>query len=403
MGHFVRKHGFVSWPALIADVVTEMSNNGFNLVFTGVDKYTLEATATVDPLAATQPWRIHFDAAYFEYKYLPPISTDQVVNVDNEFVKIVDVPEDVSGRLRCQTKRVTDYGKIYVGTPIQLPDDGSVASYSPTIRMYDKYLRKVTEIFPGQLYTQIPTTAYNFDQTSEISHPSDDFVPGNIDTIFNSIDMNPCNPCTYTLAISDHGFVLSVVSESKALGTGNFWMNCQRLVDSKTGEIFTTGHSPVVCLYHIDVLDTETTTFVLGDNNVFIPDCLSFNLARYDNTNMIIIRESDVYAPNLPVPVNQSNQYINGIWNANKQLSISKTDEYIVNFPDGITTDRHFYPNMRIDMVGFISAQVIAESSVFPITLHEEPTQRTYIAQRSNVGYMEGSRMVMQKSGQGID
>lgn len=403
MGHFVRKHGFVSWPALIADVVTEMTANGFTLAFSGTDVYTLEAGPTVDPLAATQPWRIHFDAAFFEYKYVPPITTNAIVNVDNEFVKIVDAPEDAAGRLICQTKRVTNYGKIYVGTPIQLPDDGTTTFYSPTVRIYDKYLRKVTEIYPGKLYTQIPMTAYNFDQTSEISHPADDFVPGNIDTIFNSIDMNACNPCTYTLSISDHGFALSVVSEGKSLGTGNFWMCCQRLVDSKTGAVNVDGHSPVVCLYHIDALDADSTSYVTGDDNVFVPDCLSFDLHRQNNMNMIIVREADVYAPNLPVPVNQSNQYINMLMNQNKMISISKTDEYIVNFPDGITTDRHFYPNLRIDMVGFISAQVIAESSVFPITLHEEPTQRTYIAQRSNVGYMEGSRMVMQKSGQGID
>lgn len=403
MGHFVRKHGFISWPALIADVVAEMTANGFTQVFNANDVYTLEAGPDVDPLALTQPWRIRFDAGYTEFKYLPPITTPKDVIMDNQFVKITDVPDDVAGRLQCQTKRVSSFGKIYVGTPIQLADDGSAAFYSPTTRIYDKYLRKVTEIYPGKLYTQIPESAYNFNQTSGISTPSDDFVPGNMDTIFNSIDMNPCNPCTYTLSISDHGFALSVVSEGKSLGTGNFWMCCQRLVDSKTGSVFTDGHSPVVCLYHIDVLDTESTIVVRGDNNAIIPDCLVYDLSRYDNMNMIIIRESDVYAPALPVPVNQNNQYIGMMMNQNKLISISKSDEYIVNFPDGVTTDRNFYPNKRIDMVGFISAQCIAESSVFTITLHEEATQRTYMAQRANVGFMEGSRMVIQKTGQGID
>lgn len=82
--------GFVDSQVLANTIISDLIAGGFVLKFPAiytptVYKATLETSITVDPLAATQPWRIHIDA-----------STINII-------------------------------RIVAGTSIQLPDDGTVA------------------------------------------------------------------------------------------------------------------------------------------------------------------------------------------------------------------------------------------------------------------------------------
>lgn len=65
----VEKNQFISVEELFRDLITEMETNGFDVVWhngttdlTDATKATLEAGLASDPLQATQPWRIQFDA-----------------------------------------------------------------------------------------------------------------------------------------------------------------------------------------------------------------------------------------------------------------------------------------------------------------------------------------------------
>ena len=96
--------GYVTYQALTYDLLNIMLGNGFKVIYPDpiqggitaqTTKFTLEADIPADPLAATQPWRIQFDASD------------------------VNSPSD-PGCLR-----------VYVGTPIQLPKDGSVSLEYP--------------------------------------------------------------------------------------------------------------------------------------------------------------------------------------------------------------------------------------------------------------------------------
>jgi hypothetical protein len=89
-GFVIERNGFANASTLIGSLVSDMVSNGFTLInpssFSASSapfSVTLEASSSVDPLQATQPWRIAFD-----------VQEDQTCFV-------------------------------YVGTPLTLPNDGT--------------------------------------------------------------------------------------------------------------------------------------------------------------------------------------------------------------------------------------------------------------------------------------
>src|SRR5476651_1404537 len=97
-GISIQRSGFTRIPELFASIVTDLVANGFTQQFPSAAltppaagtpyptfKATLEASATIDPLNATQAWRIQLEA-----------KADQI-------------------------------GNIYIAAPLQLQDDGTVA------------------------------------------------------------------------------------------------------------------------------------------------------------------------------------------------------------------------------------------------------------------------------------
>lgn len=89
MGISVQRTGIVGCTALVNSIIADMVLAGFEVKHNSGATATLEASVTVDPLAATQPWRIRIEA-----------STDLSVNVN-------------------------------VATPIQLLDNGTVSALAP--------------------------------------------------------------------------------------------------------------------------------------------------------------------------------------------------------------------------------------------------------------------------------
>ena len=121
-----------------------------------------------------------------------------------------------------------------------------------------------------------------------------------------------------------------------------------------------------------------------------------------------IVRESDTWIPDVPRIITSDADYLDGYWNSNKQISIAEDNSYVITLPDGITTNRHVYYNERIDMIGYISANVIAEAMVAPVQVSNEknadgtPFMRKYQAQRCTIGYHEGCRMLLLVEGGGL-
>ena len=376
-------------------------------------KFTLEAGPLVDPLAATQPWRIHLDGSYIEDMQLTygPRQFSAYGGPSDASVVHPRYTPDVTltadtldpTKFLAKTSKVQKFGKIIVGTPIQLPDDGTVATYNLSKKDSDKYGRYVDVVTPGQLYTMLNVDVYTLHATSEVTSQIDTNYIGSDYTVMSNLDINAARPITYTISVSNHGVIVNIKTDAKDAGDGNIWYCIQRLADAKTGEILVEGHSPVVCLFQMQPIDNDSITLVReGQAQPAEIVRVNYEITRKSVMNMIVVRENDVIAPTNPVPVNQNYAYIGGIWNYNKQISLSNKDEYIISIPDGLNTHRHFYPNKRVDMVGFISANVIAEGVDASVSMHGETKPRKYKAQRTTIGYTEGGRMLMLVEGGGV-
>lgn len=220
---------------------------------------------------------------------------------------------------------------------------------------------------------------------------------GNISPLLSEMDICATRPVSYTLSISDKGFALFIKGDAHPAGHQGRVICVQRLIDARTSEILTDGLSPVVCLFN------QTCRFYQDKINE-LP-------TKYPNTGLntmwqIIVREKDVWAPDTPRIVMSNSEYVNGYWNTKKQISIAEDNSYIITVPDGITTNRHVYYNYRMDMIGFISANVISENMVAKVNMNNEKDEtntkimREYTATRCTSGYHEASRvLVLTKNG----
>jgi hypothetical protein len=362
--------------------------------------YILEAGSEVDPLNAEQPWRIAIDAEYEENLPLDKISVDWTSGTISRSLdsgiqdkyELVQLQVDGVGHYNLNLQNVKNYGKIYVGTPTQLQDDGTVAVMPMSETQIDPYGRVYDDYTTGLLWTGVLNYS---DTTIEYDAPTDDnFVLAKSYAVTNSLDINKTRPMSYDLVIGDHGVTLTMRSDGRADGKGNYFFAIQRLADAKDGSVLVEGHSPVVALYHQEYIDAENVTEKLKDGSTTVIEGVSYDLIRKYDINMVIVREDDVHTPTKPVPIYENSPYINGIWNKQKQLSINDREEYLIIIPDGLNTYRHLYSNKRMDMIAFCSANIIMEGGIAKVYVHGEPEQREYKAQRASIGYVEGWRLL---------
>ena len=229
----IQRSGFTHTPELTYAIINDLVSNGFTMNFpTGTlpspvggtayagFKATLEAGTTVDPLAATQPWRIHFDC----------ISDKQYLSVN-------------------------------AATPLQLPNDGSAG-------LLDNLDGSTVtgQIPSGMLNTKgvVPVSteasdnsAYYFIFRSYTGHITSDLVAASY-------------PMSYRLSVSDHGIMLAVWEDATdaALAPKQSWMVVQRPVDNITGAPLVVGHCPVVCVFS---MASSPMKFIVREADVLKP------------------------------------------------------------------------------------------------------------------------------------
>lgn len=200
----IERHGLLNVKSMINTFLDDMIDNGFTLKHpatfvkaddtTATTTATLEAGPTVDPLAATYPWRIRF--------VFTPTS-----------------PLFVS---------------ILVGSPVTLADDGT-ASVNP------------------DLSTQSMGRICNPSNLTELNGKAIDRTIWG----FNTAEaFNPTNPATvpisfaYILTISPRGIAVCFWAEGyENTGKAFTWFVIQRPVHPTTGEALIKGHCPVFCVY----------------------------------------------------------------------------------------------------------------------------------------------------------
>lgn len=261
-GFVAEKHGFAKASELIADVIVEMIANGFTQIFpiTAFDpetagdtfKVTLEASADVDPLAATQPWRVYLEAK----------SKDLIV--------------------------------IIAGTELQLKDDGTYTyETSSTGSQTD-----ITGIIGGI------ATAGNVTDSN--------LAAGFINRVTRVGNNGGSYPLTYNMSISPRGWFLGTWEDAGTAENSNFfnWVLIQRPVNRDTGEVITTGKAPVWC---VNATRGAFYQFVVRESDILRPGKRRSAVLNEEDSEAILNIETQVrltedgkYVVNFPSRLNTS-------------------------------------------------------------------------------------------------
>lgn len=328
----VQRSGFSRVPELFYAISTDLLANGFSLKFpasplavpvSGTDyavfKVTLESSADTDPLNAEQPWRIQLDA------------------------------------------KALQVGDIYIASPLQIPNDGTVAKLDTTDSMTTQ-----GELLPsGMLNVEGKFTA-NAQATTDLA--SEHFISRS--HRITSTTMAGAYPFSYRLSISSNGVTLFVWEDASDNSGKSFqWFSVQRPVDHLTGLPTLTGHTPLFCVFG---LRGEVSKF--------------------------IVRERDILRPTKPVSASVDSEDSNAILNAANQVAITENNRYVITFPNGLNTSRYMYTE-ELDMIAYTSADVVSMHSDVPITVYGETTPRVYKAMNSNGPNNTGMRILMLTSG----
>lgn len=185
---------FTSLKALFQSIVADLLSNGFTQKFpvtpiTPTDLLcTLEAGSTVDPLAATQKWRI-----------------------------------------RLQVDGTDDKLSVVIASPTQLPDDGSYSVYDNGYSVAGYLGISGTTIIAGD-----STTSPFFDRRC-----------------YDNVQ-KPSYPMSYKITITTHGVALYIWEPGNDLTGNNWSaFVVQRPVSNVDGVPRVTGKCPLQCLYAI--------------------------------------------------------------------------------------------------------------------------------------------------------
>lgn len=326
----IQRNGYTRVPELFLAIVNDLVANGFTLKFptsplqapvdgtpyTGF-KATLEASAEADPLAASQPYRIAFDCSTY-----------------------------VGGQV----------GNVFIAAPLQLPNDGTVATL-------DKSDGSGTsqKMFAGMLNTtaKMPTSV------SGTTNYSDVFFIYRQDRITDQATAN-AYPMSYRLSITDHGVAVCVwenATDEDAIPQQS-WFVAQRPVDHVTGAPLVDGHCPLFCVYGMK-----------------------------SKVSKFIVRESDVLKPSTSVDATIDTEDSAAIINNVNQVSIRENGRYLITFPNGLNTARHAYTE-DLDMIAYTSADVVSQFSDVKIQPYGEAQARTYKAMLANTPYNTGMRIL---------
>lgn len=219
-GYIVEKHGFTKASLMMADVIAEMLDNGFEQKFPAMPfdpgaagdtfKVTMEATVDVDPLAATQPWRIYIEA------------------IGKDLINVI------------------------VATVDQLADDGT---YTWETNGTGAKVDIVGAV--GGVATAGNVTAANL---------ASGFI--NRET---RVGLNGGSyPLSYSLAISPRGLFIGSWESAVTAETSSYfnWILVQRPVNRDTGAVIVDGKAPVWC---VNTTNDIAYQFVVRESDILRP------------------------------------------------------------------------------------------------------------------------------------
>jgi hypothetical protein len=193
--------------------------------------------------------------------------------------------------------------------------------------------------------------------------------------IATSLDVDPIQgttnwPLSYRLTVSDRGMAFYCWGEAltKEWRPTTSWFLIQRPVHPDTGAVLIKGKAPLFCIY------SRTGGGVLtGDTDLFDERGIC----------QFVVRELDINVPRRSFSAVKHTIYGNAIINPTRQIAFTEDREFIVTFPNGLTTSRYAYIH-EIDMLAYTSADVIPCWTVAELSMYGETTKRKYVAMPAN-------------------
>ncbi len=188
-------------------------------------------------------------------------------------------------------------------------------------------------------------------------------------------------PISLTITASDTGFAMYIRDQS-IVDNNNAFVCLQypvSTVDDATkgvtkGSKVYTKYDPLFCLY-------KTSNAVRSG--------LFSSTVKY-----FIVREKDIMVPmEIHADASYGSLNTNPIMNLQFPVSITESNEYVINFPNNLASTRFVYPNAELDLVGYVSGDVLAEGSV--ITTSRFGETREYVGMQTVDDAPNSARILM--------
>lgn len=352
MGISIERNNLVGLDVMGRQFMTDLLANGFTEVssqtdFSASSLATFEADATVDPLAASQPWRLR-------------------VEVDGD--------------------NANGFFDLHVGTPTNLPDDLSVIGDGTVggTNIPFESTGHLEGIEGNSVNNNVPnrTDLYTFHAHQLYNNPTQftTSTGGQLASITS-------RPMSYRLSISDRGIAFCVWCEGfEAEGDMWMWFVIQRPVDNASGSVLQTGRAPVFVLY-------SSSGGYPGGSTPTDPDAAKIYAG--------VVREIDIYRPYGLAPAGVHTRDHHAVLNPIQQVAIAENNQFVITFPNKFNTSRHVYKH-ELDMIAYTSADVISQFSDIDVTVYGEGTPRTYTAMNANQQFNTGMRLMMLTANGGI-
>jgi hypothetical protein len=253
MGFTVERNNIIGFGPLVRSLITDLLANGFTeangaTITESTTQAVLVAGLTVDPLSATQPWRI---------------------------------------RLGCGATQ--NMVQVHAGTQTNINNDGTI--YTTGIG------QQILEDTVGQLRRGVAADSAIQGEGRYVLWNNAIYDGGGLLTI-----PPQSKPFAYRLSITPRGIaVVAWVEGYDSDGDEFFWFVIQRPVDNNTGTVLTTGRCPVFAVWGVG---TQSTT-ALNPNN---SEIWRFTVREIDVDVPTPPKRATVHTPDAHAVINPSKQ-----------------------------------------------------------------------------------------------
>ena len=339
----------------------------------------------------------------------PDLNGGERLNNVRAFVNVsIGANTTISGRTQFEVKEYTGNAAIQPGFVVALHANGNI-KLNTTIES------QITPLLAGEkpggvgryliannvVYTaNVPSTS-NLTVGRVVDRRVDvnDITQGFVNRSIRVANHPESYPLSYFTSFTNRGLFFGVwegtwsimqKTRTRQLNEKDAWFSwflIQRPVNRKTGQVRTTGQSPVFC---INSVGYKYWKFVVRERDVMHPtQGDSATTAFYYND---LTGKTEVRATPYRVPADAHTEDSHGILNTTHQIALTEDSKYLVSFLYNLTTPRFRYSD-ELDMIGQTAGDVSMASSDIKITAYSEATQRVYKALSANLPYNAGLRV----------